>query len=217
MNKSTKYLLLGAAVIAMALVAFPTFADTLQQSGVGNNAYQDSFNTHIGNNNAGPNAGGSLTNLNFNDPSAKAYADSDAIAVAGGGQGGKGGKGGSATLNQNFKRNVASAIAPAVYSTGEDNCQAGVSAGGQTQIFGLSLGGSVNIRDCFRLKYGARMAARGESDAEKNLYCQNEDAAQAYADAGTPCGSKLAPATGGSRHRSEPARAYPGQPSSVFN
>lgn len=80
------------------------------------------------------------------------------------------------------------AIAPAMMSGGNnDLCTTGVSGAVQTQILGVSSGGTVRDMNCERLKLASRLYDMGMKVAAVATLCQDRRVFDAMWSAGTPC------------------------------
>jgi len=80
------------------------------------------------------------------------------------------------------------AIAPAMMSGGNaDLCTTGTSGSVQTQIFGVSTGGTVRDLNCERLKLSKTLYDMGMKVAAVATMCQDRRVFDAMAQAGTPC------------------------------
>ena len=80
------------------------------------------------------------------------------------------------------------AIAPAMMSGGgQDLCTTGVSGAAQTQIFGISFGGTVTDKNCERLKLSKTLYDMGMKVAAVATMCQDRRVFDAMMAAGTPC------------------------------
>ena len=80
------------------------------------------------------------------------------------------------------------AIAPAMMSGGNsDLCTTGTSGAVQTQILGVSTGGTVRDMNCERLKLASRLYDMGMKVAAVATLCQDRRVFDAMWDAGTPC------------------------------
>lgn len=115
----------------------------------------------------------------------------------------------SANTNQNVNQNINSgdmtnrnindttmrvvqppptAIAPAMMSGGNnDLCTTGTSGSVQTQIFGVSSGGTVRDMNCERLKLSKTLYDMGMKVAAVATMCQDRRVFDAMLAAGTPC------------------------------
>jgi len=80
-----------------------------------------------------------------------------------------------------------SAIAPTVTSINSDICITGYSGAAQTQIFGLSFGGTTTDYNCERLKLSRTLFDMGMKVAAVATMCQDRRVWDAMMDAGTPC------------------------------
>jgi hypothetical protein len=80
------------------------------------------------------------------------------------------------------------AIAPAMMSGGNaDLCSTGTSGSVQTQIFGVSTGGTVRDLNCERLKLSKTLYDMGMKVAAVATMCQDKRVFDAMMAAGTPC------------------------------
>jgi hypothetical protein len=80
------------------------------------------------------------------------------------------------------------AIAPAMMSGGNnDLCTTGTSGSVQTQIFGVSSGGTVRDENCERLKLSKTLYDMGMKVAAVATMCQDRRVFDAMLAAGTPC------------------------------
>jgi len=79
------------------------------------------------------------------------------------------------------------AIAPAMMSMGSDLCVTGVSGATQTQVFGLSFGGTMRDQNCERLKLSKTLFDMGMKVAAVATMCQDRRVFDAMMSAGTPC------------------------------
>ena len=80
------------------------------------------------------------------------------------------------------------AVAPAMMSGGNnDLCTTGTSGGVQTQIFGVSSGGTVRDLNCERLKLSKTLYDMGMKVAAVATMCQDRRVFDAMMAAGTPC------------------------------
>ena len=80
-----------------------------------------------------------------------------------------------------------SAISPAVTIINSDVCVVGYSGAAQTQILGLSFGGTSKDYNCERLKLARALYDMGMKVAAVATLCQDERVFTAMHDAGTPC------------------------------
>lgn len=81
-----------------------------------------------------------------------------------------------------------SAISPQ-FSAGNNNdlCTIGVAGAVQTQILGISAGGTFTEENCQRLKNAKTLYDMGMKVAAVSVMCQDERVFRAMMDAGTPC------------------------------
>lgn len=92
------------------------------------------------------------------------------------------------TIDQTLRSPPPSAIAPAMMSGGNnDLCTTGVSGAVQTQILGISGGGTVRDLNCERLKLSKTLYDMGMKVAAVSALCQDERVFTAMMNAGTPC------------------------------
>jgi len=80
-----------------------------------------------------------------------------------------------------------SAISPAVTVINSDVCVVGYSGAAQTQILGLSFGGTSKDENCERIKLGRSLYDMGMKVAAVAVMCQDARIFHAMHDAGTPC------------------------------
>ena len=79
------------------------------------------------------------------------------------------------------------AVAPAVTTINNDVCATAASGAVQTQILGLSMGGTTRDLNCERIKLSKNLYDMGMKVAAVATLCQDERVFQAMIDAGTPC------------------------------
>lgn len=79
------------------------------------------------------------------------------------------------------------AVAPAITVINSDVCAVGASAAVQTQILGISMGGTMTDRNCERLKLARGIYDMGMKVAAVSIMCQDERVFTAMMNAGTPC------------------------------
>ena len=79
------------------------------------------------------------------------------------------------------------AVAPAITVINSDVCAVGASAAVQTQILGISMGGTTTDKNCERLKLARGIYDMGMKVAAVAVMCQDDRVFQAMIDAGTPC------------------------------
>jgi hypothetical protein len=80
-----------------------------------------------------------------------------------------------------------SAISPAITVINSDVCAVGYSGAAQTQVLGISFGGSVTDKNCERLKLSRSLYDMGMKVAAVATLCQDERVYTAMMNAGTPC------------------------------
>lgn len=80
-----------------------------------------------------------------------------------------------------------SAIAPAITTINNDLCVVGASGAVQTQIFGMSFGGTSRDMNCERIKLAKNLYDMGMKVAAVATLCQDRRVFDAMMDAGTPC------------------------------
>lgn len=80
-----------------------------------------------------------------------------------------------------------SAISPAITVINSDVCAVGYSGAAQTQVLGISFGGSVTDKNCERLKLSRSLYDMGMKVAAVSTLCQDERVFTAMMNAGTPC------------------------------
>jgi hypothetical protein len=80
-----------------------------------------------------------------------------------------------------------SAISPAVTIINSDVCAIGYSGAAQTQILGISFGGTTTDKNCERLKLSRSLYDMGMKVAAVSALCQDERVFTAMMNAGTPC------------------------------
>lgn len=92
------------------------------------------------------------------------------------------------TITQKVIQPPPTAIAPAMMSGGNaDLCSTGTSGSVQTQIFGVSTGGTVRDLNCERLKLSKTLYDMGMKVAAVATMCQDKRVFDAMMAAGTPC------------------------------
>jgi uncharacterized protein with beta-barrel porin domain len=92
------------------------------------------------------------------------------------------------TITQKVIQPPPTAIAPAMMSGGNaDLCTTGTSSAVQTQIFGVSSGGTVRDLNCERLKLSKTLYDMGMKVAAVATMCQDKRVFDAMMAAGTPC------------------------------
>lgn len=92
------------------------------------------------------------------------------------------------TVTQRVIQPPPTAIAPAMLSGGNpDLCTTGTSGAVQTQIFGVSSGGTIRDENCERLKLSKTLYDMGMKVAAVATMCQDKRVFDAMLAAGTPC------------------------------
>ena len=92
------------------------------------------------------------------------------------------------TVNQRVEQPPPTAVAPSMMSGGNnDLCTTGVSGAVQTQIMGISSGGTVRDKNCERLKNAKTLYDMGMKVAAVSVLCQDRRVFDAMWNAGTPC------------------------------
>lgn len=79
------------------------------------------------------------------------------------------------------------AVAPAVTTINNDVCATAASGAVQTQILGISMGGTTRDMNCERIKLSKNLFDMGMKVAAVATLCQDDRVFQAMVDAGTPC------------------------------
>lgn len=79
------------------------------------------------------------------------------------------------------------AVAPAVTTINNDVCATAASGAVQTQILGISMGGTTRDMNCERIKLSKNLYDMGMKVAAVATLCQDDRVFQAMVDAGTPC------------------------------
>jgi hypothetical protein len=91
-------------------------------------------------------------------------------------------------INQKIEQPPPTAIAPSMMSGGNsDLCTTGVSGAVQTQILGISGGGTIRDLNCERLKLSKTLYDMGMKVAAVSTLCQDRRVFDAMWAAGTPC------------------------------
>ena len=91
-------------------------------------------------------------------------------------------------IRQKVEQPPPTAIAPAMMSGGNsDLCTTGISGAAQTQIFGMSIGGTQRDENCERLKLSKTLFDMGMKVAAVATMCQDRRVFDAMMTAGTPC------------------------------
>jgi hypothetical protein len=88
---------------------------------------------------------------------------------------------------QTIKQPPPTAVAPAVTTINNDVCAVVASGAVQTQIFGISMGGTMRDMNCERIKLAKNLFDMGMKVAAVATLCQDERVFAAMMAAGTPC------------------------------
>ena len=80
-----------------------------------------------------------------------------------------------------------SAISPAITIINNDVCAVAASGAVQTQIFGISMGGTTVDYNCERIKLSRSLYDMGMKVAAVSVMCQDRRVFDAMVNAGTPC------------------------------
>ena len=88
---------------------------------------------------------------------------------------------------QTIKQPPPTAVAPAVTTINNDVCAVVASGAVQTQIFGISMGGTMRDMNCERIKLAKNLFDMGMKVAAVATLCQDERVFTAMMAAGTPC------------------------------
>jgi hypothetical protein len=88
---------------------------------------------------------------------------------------------------QTLKQPPPTAVAPAVTTINNDVCAVVASGAVQTQIFGISMGGTMRDMNCERIKLSKNLFDMGMKVAAVATLCQDERVFAAMMAAGTPC------------------------------
>jgi hypothetical protein len=92
------------------------------------------------------------------------------------------------TVTQKVIQPPPTAMSPTMMSGGNsDLCSTGSSSSVQTQIFGVSSGGTIRDLNCERLKLSKTLYDMGMKVAAVSTMCQDKRVFDAMMDAGTPC------------------------------
>ncbi len=79
------------------------------------------------------------------------------------------------------------AVAPAITTINNDVCATAASGAVQTQILGISMGGTTRDMNCERIKLSKTLYDMGMKVAAVATLCQDDRVFKAMLDAGTPC------------------------------
>jgi len=91
------------------------------------------------------------------------------------------------TSTTTIKSPPPTAVAPAVTTINNDVCAVAASGAVQTQILGISLGGTMRDMNCERIKLSKNLFDMGMKVAAVATLCQDERVFAAMLAAGTPC------------------------------
>lgn len=80
-----------------------------------------------------------------------------------------------------------SAISPAITIINNDVCAVAASGAVQTQILGISMGGTTTDYNCERIKLSRSLYDMGMKVAAVSVMCQDRRVFEAMVNAGTPC------------------------------
>ncbi len=84
-------------------------------------------------------------------------------------------------------RTPGTASAPNIVINNQDVCKTGISGAAQSAWFGISLGKTIEDKNCERLKLARSLYGMGMKVASVSLLCQDTRVFQAMEMAGTPC------------------------------
>ena len=93
----------------------------------------------------------------------------------------------TSTSTTTVKSPPPTAVAPAITVINSDVCAVAASGAVQTQIFGISMGGTMIDKNCERLKLARATYDMGMKVAAVAIMCQDERVFSAMMNAGTPC------------------------------
>ncbi len=79
------------------------------------------------------------------------------------------------------------AVAPAITTINNDICATAASGAVQTQILGISMGGTTRDMNCERIKLSKNLYDMGMKVGAVAALCQDDRVFKAMLDAGTPC------------------------------
>ena len=94
---------------------------------------------------------------------------------------------GHTTSETTVKSPPPTAVAPAITTINNDVCAVAASGAVQTQILGLSMGGTMRDMNCERIKLSKNLYDMGMKVAAVAALCQDERVFAAMLAAGTPC------------------------------
>ena len=84
-------------------------------------------------------------------------------------------------------RTPGTASAPNIIINNQDVCKTGISGAAQSAWFGISMGKTIEDKNCERLKLARSLYGMGMKVASVSLLCQDTRVFQAMEMAGTPC------------------------------
>ncbi len=84
-------------------------------------------------------------------------------------------------------RTPGTASAPNIIINNQDVCKTGISGAAQSAWFGISMGKTIEDKNCERLKLARSLYGMGMKVASVSLLCQDERVFKAMEMAGTPC------------------------------
>ena len=84
-------------------------------------------------------------------------------------------------------RTPSTAVSPNVIINNQDVCMTGISGAAQSAWFGISLGKTIEDKNCERLKLARSLYGMGMKVASVSLLCQDSRVFKAMEMAGTPC------------------------------
>lgn len=93
----------------------------------------------------------------------------------------------NSTSTTTVKSPPPTAVAPAITVINSDVCAVAASGAVQTQILGISMGGTMTDYNCERLKLARGVYDMGMKVAAVSIMCQDDRVFQAMLNAGTPC------------------------------
>ena len=93
----------------------------------------------------------------------------------------------TSTSTTTVKSPPPTAVAPAITVINSDVCAVAASGAVQTQILGISMGGTMTDKNCERLKLARGVYDMGMKVAAVSIMCQDERVFSAMMNAGTPC------------------------------
>jgi len=93
----------------------------------------------------------------------------------------------NSTSTTTIKSPPPTAVAPAITTINNDVCAVAASGAVQTQILGISMGGTMRDMNCERIKLSKNLFDMGMKVAAVATLCQDERVFAAMLAAGTPC------------------------------